>query len=51
LGYGFGNIPETIVITSEDGNSSTTEGIEEAFSYIGKAGVPLFNFGIGYSFL
>ena len=51
LGYGFGNIPETIVITSEDGNSSTTEGIEEAFSYIGNAGVPIFNFGIGYSFL
>tara|TARA_R110000787_G_scaffold81036_2_gene175882 strand:- start:41516 stop:42193 length:678 start_codon:yes stop_codon:yes gene_type:complete len=50
LGYGFGNIPETIVITSTDGNSSTTEDIEEVISFLG-AGVPIFNFGIGYSFL
>jgi hypothetical protein len=50
-GYGFGNIPETIEITSLDGNGSTTEDIGEVFSYIGKAGVPIFNFGIGYSFL
>ena len=51
LGYGFGKIPETILITSEDGNSSTTEDIGEVFSYIGESGVPIFNFGIGYSFL
>ncbi len=50
-GYGFGNIPETIEITSLDGNGSITENISEVFSYIGKAGVPIFNFGIGYSFL
>jgi len=50
LGYGFGNLPETIVITSTDGNSSTTEDIEEVISFLG-AGVPIFNFGIGYSFL
>ena len=51
LGYGFGKIPETIVITRADGNSSTTEDIGDVFSYIGNSGVPLFNIGIGYSFL
>ena len=50
LGYGFGELPETVVITSDDGNSSTTEDIEEVISFLG-AGVPVFNFGIGYSFL
>jgi hypothetical protein len=50
LGYGFGKIPETIVLTSKDGNSSTTEDIEETLSFLG-AGVPILNFGIGYSFL
>jgi len=50
LGYGFGQLPETVVITSEDGSSSTTEDIEEVIGFLG-AGVPVFNFGIGYSFL
>jgi hypothetical protein len=48
-GYGFGNIPKTITITGQDGNSITAN-IEEVISYLG-AGVPIFNFGIGYSFL
>ena len=50
LGYGFGNLPETVVITSTDSNSSTTEDIGEVISFLG-SGVPIFNFGIGYSFL
>ncbi len=50
LGYGFGNLPETIVITSTENNSSTTEDTSEVISFLG-SGVPIFNFGIGYSFL
>jgi hypothetical protein len=50
LGYGFGNLPETVVITSTDGFKSTTEDIDEVISFLG-SGVPIFNFGIGYSFL
>jgi len=50
LGYGFGNLPETIVITSTENNSSTTEDTSEVISFLG-SGVPIFNFGVGYSFL
>jgi hypothetical protein len=50
LGYGFGNLPETVVITNTEGNSSTTEDIDEVISFLG-SGVPIFNFGVGYSFL
>jgi hypothetical protein len=50
LGYGFGNLPDTIFITSTDGSTSTSEAIEDEVSFLG-AGVPIFNFGIGYSFL
>ena len=50
LGYGFGKLPETILLTSEDGGSTTKEDIEEVTGYLG-SGIPVFNFGIGYSFL
>lgn len=50
LGYGFGELPETVVITSLDGSSSTTEDLDEVIGFLG-SGVPVFNFGIGYSFL
>jgi len=50
LGYGFGNLPETIVITSTESNSSSIEDTSEVISFLG-SGVPIFNFGIGYSFL
>ncbi len=50
LGYGFGNLPETVVITSIDRDSTTTEDIGEVIGFLGN-GVPIFNFGIGYSFL
>lgn len=50
LGYGLGNLPETILITSTDGSSISIENVEEGVSFLG-TGVPIFNFGIGYSFL
>ncbi len=50
LGYGLGNLPETVVVTSTEGDSRTTLEIDEVISFLGN-GVPIFNFGIGYSFL
>lgn len=46
LGYGFGKIPDQIVITEKGGTSFSTEDISDFNS-----GLPLFNFGVGYSFL
>lgn len=50
VGYGFGSLPEQFVTTSEDGNSSQTEQIEDV-SLLGNSGLPLFNFGFGFGFL
>lgn len=50
-GYGFGSIPDELVITSTSGNGSTTEPIDDVVSFFGASGIPLFNLGFGYSFL
>ena len=49
-GYGFGNLPDTIVITNNDGTQSVTEEIGD-IGFLASSGVPIFNFGIGWSFL
>jgi len=49
-GYGFGNLPETIVITNDDGTQSVTEEIGD-IGFLTSSGVPIFNFGFGWSFL
>ncbi|WP_040282434.1 hypothetical protein [Psychroserpens damuponensis] len=50
VGYGFGDIPETIVVSNSDGTKTTTEEIPE-IPGIETSGIPNFNFGIGFSFL
>ncbi|NND62065.1 MAG: hypothetical protein HKN48_02605 [Flavobacteriaceae bacterium] len=50
LGYGFGSLPDELVINAKDSNASTTEPIED-ISVLSASGVPLFNFGIGFAFL
>jgi len=50
VGYGFGDIPEDIVVTTKDGSRTTTEDIPE-IPGITSSGIPNFNFGIGFSFL
>lgn len=50
-GFGFGSIPDELLITANDGSATTTEPIEDIVSLFGSAGIPLFSLGIGYSFL
>ncbi|MBX2828396.1 MAG: hypothetical protein KTR22_09540 [Flavobacteriaceae bacterium] len=50
LGYSFGSLPDSLRINSTEGNSFTTEPIDE-ISVLTKSGLPLFNFGFGFSFL
>ncbi|MEM5566790.1 hypothetical protein WNY78_16840 [Psychroserpens sp. AS72] len=50
VGYGFGDIPEFIVVTNNDGSQTTSEDIPE-IPGIETSGIPNFNFGIGFSFL
>ena len=50
VGYGFGSLPEQFITISENGNSSQVEQIDD-ISILGKSGIPLFNFGIGFGFL
>ncbi|MFD2914850.1 hypothetical protein [Psychroserpens luteus] len=50
VGYGFGDIPEFIVVTNNDGTQTTSEDIPE-IPGIETSGIPNFNFGIGFSFL
>lgn len=50
LGYAFGSLPDQLIITAKNGNGSTTEPIED-ISVLSNSGLPLFNFGIGFSFL
>lgn len=49
VGYGLGDIPNTIVVRGENGQSSS-EDISDVASYIG-SGVPVFNLGFGWAFL
>jgi len=49
IGYGFGDIPETIIVTNPNGTQRTFEDIPDVPG-IGTSGIPLFNFGIGFSF-
>lgn len=48
-GYGFGDIPEEIILTSSSGETVTEE-IPD-IPGITSSGLPVFNFGIGFSFL
>ncbi len=50
VGYGFGSLPDELVINAKNTNASTTEPIED-ISVLSSSGVPLFNFGIGFGFL
>lgn len=50
VGYGFGDIPEDIIVTSTDGSKTTIEEIPE-IPGITNSGILNFNFGIGFSFL
>ena len=49
-GYGFGDIPEFIVVTSKTSSETILEEIP-GFPGIKTNGIPNFNFGIGFSFL
>ena len=51
IGYGFGDIPEEVVITGNV-NGTPETGVEEIpeIPGIGTGGLPLFNIGVGYSF-
>jgi hypothetical protein len=49
-GYAFGDIPEFIVVNSKTSNSTTIEEVPE-IPGINTSGLPLFNFGMGFSFL
>lgn len=51
VGFGFGDIPEELVITSIDGSGSTIEPIEDIVSLFGSSGIPLLSIGFGYSLL
>lgn len=48
-GYGFGAIPETIIVTSNSGSETSEEEIPE-IPGVKTSGLPVFNFGIGFSF-
>ena len=50
-GFGFGSIPDELVITSTDGNGTTVEPIDDVVSFFGSSGIPLFSLGFGYAFL
>ncbi len=50
VGYGFGEIPERILVESIESNKVTFEDIP-AIPGIGKSGALIFNFGIGFAFL
>lgn len=50
LGYAFGSLPNQLIITSSNGNSFTTEPIED-IPVLGTSGFPIFNFGFGVAFL
>ena len=50
IGYGFGDIPEYILVTSKTSNETSLEEIPE-IPGISKSGLPIFNLGIGFSFL
>lgn len=47
VGYGFGEIPEYILVTSNASSQTSQEEIPE-IPGIGTSGMPLFNFGIGF---
>lgn len=49
-GYGFGDIPEYVVVNSNSSNETSIEEIPE-ITGISKSGIPVFNIGIGFSFL
>ncbi len=50
VGYGFGDIPEYIVVTSKTSGQTKLEEIPE-IPGISKSGLPILNFGFGFSFL
>jgi len=50
VGYGFGNIPEYIVVTSNNSTETTLEEIPE-IPGISKSGLLIANIGFGFSFL
>ncbi len=50
VGYGFGKLPDTILIKSNSSNETTTEEIGE-IPGIGDGGLPVFNIGFGFGFL
>src|SRR5690606_27024723 len=47
VGYGFGKIPEYILVTSNTNSQTTEEEIPE-IPGIGNSGLPVFNFGVGF---
>ena len=51
LGYGFGNIPQEILVTGTI-NDTPVQGIKEVPDVpgISENGYPLFNIGVGFSF-
>ena len=49
VGYGFGEIPEQILVTSKTSSQTTYEDIP-AIPGISSSGMPVFNFGIGFGF-
>ena len=49
-GYSFGDIPEYILVTNSSGTLTTLEEIPD-IPGITSSGLPMFNFGIGFSFL
>lgn len=49
LGYGFGKIPEQILVKSNTSSQTTFEDIPD-IPGISSSGLPLFNFGIGFGF-
>lgn len=50
VGYGFGEIPEQILVTSKTSSKTTYEDIPD-IPGISSSGIPVFNFGIGFGFL
>lgn len=50
VGYGFGKIPERILVESTESNKTKFEDIPK-IPGLGKSGALIFNIGIGFSFL
>jgi len=50
VGYGFGDIPQSVTVRSTETNESSTEEFPEIFGY-SDSGVLVFNIGFGFAFL